>query len=149
MATTRLPNDFREFFELLNSEKVEYLLVGGYAVGHYGYSRATGDIDVWVAVHPENAEALVRALKRFGFGDKTLSATLFMTRDRVIRMGIPPLCIDIVTSVEGLDFARCYANRLSTTIDGVEISLIGLDDLKTNKRTLGRPKDLADLENLP
>jgi hypothetical protein len=148
MATTRLPNDFREFFEFLNSEGVEYLLVGGYAVGHYGYVRATGDMDVWIAVDPANAEALARALRRFGFAGKTVSAELFLTRDRVVRMGVPPLCIDIVTSVAGLDFGRCYADRNVTTWDGAAVSLISIDDLKANKRALGRPKDLDDLAHL-
>lgn len=68
MATIRLPHDFKEFLQLLNSHRVEYLLIGGHAVGYYGYPRATADMDVWVAMHPQNAEKLVTALKEFGFG---------------------------------------------------------------------------------
>jgi hypothetical protein len=133
----------------LNSEKVEYLLVGGYAVGCYGYSRATGDMDVWVAVSPANAAALVRALRQFGFGAGSLSAEMFLAGNRVLRIGVAPLRIDLITSVEGLDFNRCFANRVVETLGGVEVNLICLDDLKTNKRALGRPKDQDDLEHLP
>jgi hypothetical protein len=149
MATIHLPNDFKEFLRLLNSEKVEYLLVGGYAVGCYGYSRATGDMDIWIAVNPTNAAALVRALRRFGFNEGSLSPRVFLTDNKVLRMGVPPLRIDLITSIQGVDFSRSFANRVVETLDGVEVNVISLDDLKANKRTLGRPKDLADLQHLP
>ena len=148
MATIRLPNDFKEFLQLLNSQKVEYLLVGGYAVGHYGYPRATGDIDVWIAVNAANAAALVQALRQFGFAAASLSPQSFLVQNRVIRIGIPPVRIDIVTSVEGIDFSPCFARRTIALLDGVEVNLISLDDLKANKRALGRPKDLDDLAHL-
>jgi hypothetical protein len=148
MATIRLPNDFKEFLKLLNAEKVEYLLVGGYAVGCYGYPRATGDMDIWIAISPANAAAVVRALQSFGFSAKSLSADQLLAVNNVIRMGIPPLRIDLIMGVEGVDFARCFARRTIELLDGVEINLISLDDLKTNKRALGRSKDLDDLEHL-
>jgi hypothetical protein len=149
MATIRLPPDFKEFLRLLNSEEVEYLLVGGYAVGHYGYPRATGDMDVWIGVNPANAAAMVRVLCKFGFAAATVSAQPFLAEDKVIRMGIPPVQIDIVTRVGGVDFAQCFARRTVLLLEGVEVNLISLDDLKTNKRAVGRPKDLDDLEHLP
>jgi hypothetical protein len=149
MATTHLPNDFKEFLQLLNSENVEYLLVGGYAVGCYGYSRATGDMDIWIAVRPTNAAALIRALRRFGFAADSLSAEMFLASDKVLRIGMAPLRIDLVTSVDGVEFDRCHARRVVKTLDGVEVSVICLDDLKANKRALGRPKDLDDLQHLP
>jgi hypothetical protein len=149
MATIHLPNDFKEFLQLLNSEKVEYLLVGGYAVSCYGYSRATGDIDIWVAVNPTNADAMVRVMRRFGFSAESLSARDFLTPNKVLRMGIAPMRIDLLTSVDGVDFESCRANRVVETVDGVEVSIIHLDDLKTNKRAMARPKDLDDLEHLP
>jgi hypothetical protein len=149
MPTIHLPNDFKEFLQLLNSERVEYLLVGGYAVAHYGYPRATGDIDIWIAVDPANAAALVRALQKFGFGAGTLSADMFLASDRVLRVGVPPLQIDIVSGVEGIDFARSFSNRKVTMLDSVEVSVISLEDLKANKRAVGRPKDLDDLAHLP
>lgn len=148
MATIRLPPDFKEFLKLLNSEQVEYLLVGGYAVGHYGYPRATGDIDVWIAVNPANASAMVRALRKFGFSAGAVSEQSFLAEDRVVRIGMPPVRIDIITRVEGVDFDQCFARRNQARLDGVEVHLISLDDLKANKRALGRPKDLDDLEHL-
>jgi hypothetical protein len=149
MATIHLPNDFKEFLRLLNSERVEYLLVGGYAVGHYGYSRATGDIDIWIAVTPANAAALVRALRKFGVGSDSLSAEMFMASNKVLRIGVPPLQIDIITSVEGIDFVRSFTNRTIATLDAVDVSVISLADLKTNRQAVGRPKDLDDLGHLP
>ena len=148
MATIQLPPDFKEFLKLLNSENVEYLLVGGYAVGHYGYPRATGDMDVWIAINPTNAVAMVRVLRRFGFSADSVSAQSFLAQDKVIRMGIPPVRIDLVTRVEGVDFAHCFAHRTIELLDGVEVNLISLNDLKANKRAMGRPKDLDDLAHL-
>lgn len=148
MATIQLPPDFKEFLRLLNSEQVEYLLVGGYAVGHYGYPRATGDMDVWIAVSPANAAAMVRVLRKFGFAADTVSAESFLAPDKVIRIGIAPVRIDLVTRVEGLDFARCFARRTVQQLGGVNVNFVSLDDLKANKRAMGRPKDLDDLEHL-
>jgi predicted nucleotidyltransferase len=149
MATIHLPNDFKEFLQLLNSENVEYLLVGGYAVGHYGYSRATGDMDIWIAASPANAAAIVRTLRKFGFSAGSTSVEMFLAPNRVLRMGIAPLRIDLITSIEGVDFSPCFADRVVETLDGVEVNIIRLADLKTNKRAMGRPKDLDDLEHLP
>lgn len=148
MATIRLPSDFKEFLQFLNLEKVEYLLIGGYAVGYYGYPRATGDMDVWIAVSPANAEALGRALRRFGFSAETVAAQSFLAARKVFRIGIPPVRIDLVTGVDGVDFAQCYSRRVVARLDDVEVNLIGLEDLKINKRTVGRPKDLDDLAHL-
>lgn len=149
MATILLPPDFKDFLQLLNSEGVEYLLVGAYAVGYYGYPRSTGDMDIWIAAHPANAEALVRVLRKFGFAVESVSADLFLTENQIIRIGVPPLRIDLLTSVSGIGFAECHAQRRMDIIDGVQVSLISLDHLKQNKRAIGRPKDLDDLEHLP
>ena len=102
MATIRLPNDFKEFFELLNSEKVDYLLVGGYAVIYYGYLRATGDIDVWVRVSAQNAEAIRRALTAFGFSTASLNTQMFLEPQRVFQIGVPPLRIYLLTTITRL-----------------------------------------------
>ncbi len=149
MATIRLPPDFKEFLRLLNSEKIEYLLVGGHAVGYYGYPRSTGDMDIWIAVNPANAAALVRVLRKFGFAPASLSDDLFLSENKIIRMGVPPVRIDLLTGLSGVDFAACHAQRTLDVIDGVEVSLIALDDLRTNKRAVSRSKDLDDLEHLP
>lgn len=148
MATILLPPDFKEFLQLLNSEAIEYLLVGGYAVGYYGYPRSTGDMDIWIHATSDNAVALVKVLERFGFAAKTLSPAVFLQPDKVVRMGVPPLRIDLLTNVSGVVFTDCYLRRVLATVDGVAVNLIGLDDLKTNKKAIGRSKDLDDLEHL-
>src|ERR1700674_312824 len=148
MATTRLAPDFKEFLLLLRSAKIEYLLVGGYAVGHYGFPRATVDLDIWVANHNENASRLVEALRKFGFDVPELSESLFQDPKHVVRMGVPPVRLEILSSIDGVDFQDCYPRREMAEIDGVEVDVISLADLKTNKRASGRHQDLNDLENL-
>ena len=149
MATIHLPPDFKEFFRYLNSHKVEYLLVGGYAVGYYGFPRATMDIDVWIAKTPANALRMVSALEDFGFGGETLSEDLFLQGEKIIRMGLPPMRIEVLTSISGVDFDDAYSKRVNDQLDGVDVSLISLEDLKTYKAAAGRHKDLTDLEQLP
>ena len=149
MATVRLPPDFKEFLRLLNAHQVEYLLIGGYAVGYHGYPRATADMDIWVAVALENAGRIVAALKEFGFDVPELSPELFLQEGRIIRMGVPPIRIEIVTTISGVSFDQCYAERVVDVLDGVEVNLISLRHLKANKRASGRHKDLSDLEYLP
>jgi len=149
MATIHLPPDFKEFLRLLNAHKVEYLLIGGYAVNYHGYARATGDMDIWVAVHPTNADRVVAVLKDFGFNVPDLSAALFLQPQQIVRLGVPPVRIEVATTISGVEFAECYSNRVEDTLDGVSVSLIGLHHLKLNKKASGRHQDLADLEHLP
>ncbi len=144
-----LPNDFKEFLRLLNSHRVEYLLIGGYAVGYHGYPRATNDIDVWVAIHTDNAERLVNVMQAFGFSVPGLSKELFLEQEKIIRMGVPPMRIEVLTSISGVIFDECYAARIVGKMDGVQVNLINLDHLKQNKKASGRYKDLSDLEHLP
>jgi len=149
MATTRLAPDFKEFLRLLRSARIEYLLVGGYAVGHYGFPRATADLDIWIANHDENADRLVEALRKFGFDVPELNKSLFQKPKHVVRMGVPPVRLEILSSIDGVDFQDCYPRREIVEIDGVEVDVISLADLKTNKRASGRHQDLNDLEKLP
>lgn len=149
MATINLPPDFREFLKLLNDRSVEYLLIGGYAVAYHGYPRATADIDIWIAVHPQNAEKTVGALKDFGFDLPQLTRDLFLKEKQIIRMGMPPMRIEIATTISGVDFQECWAERIVDVLDGVEVNIIGLKQLKLNKKAAGRHKDFDDLENLP
>ncbi|MDP3981161.1 MAG: nucleotidyltransferase [Chlamydiota bacterium] len=144
----QLPQDFRELFQLLNSKKIEYLVIGGYAVALYGYPRATGDIDIWIATSEINAKKIVEALIEFGFNLPELKEELFLMRDKNIRMGNPPLRIEFLTSIDGVEFAECYKNKKKVFIDNVEIDFISLEDLKKNKKASARYQDLADLENL-
>lgn len=147
MATIRLSPDFKDFLKLLNNRNVEYLIVGGYAVGYHGYPRPTGDLDVWIATTPNNASKIVAVLEEFGFPNA--DARLFKIPEQVIRMGVPPVRIEIQTSISGVDFASCYANRIIDEIDGVRVSIIDLEHLKANKKAAGRHRDLDDLERLP
>jgi predicted nucleotidyltransferase len=149
MATIHLPRDFKEFLRLLHAHHVEYLLIGGYAVNYYGYPRATADMDIWIAVHPANADRVVATLREFGFDLPDLSAELFLRSWQIIRLGVPPVRIEISTTISGVEFAACYARRAEDTLDGVLVSLISLEDLKRNKKAAGRHQDLADLEHLP
>jgi predicted nucleotidyltransferase len=147
MDTTLLPPDFREFLQLLNSHEVRYLLVGGYAVGLYGYPRATADMDIWVATDAKNVESMLAALEEFGFAG--VAPEVFAKEKQVLRMGVPPLRIELLTGVSGVEFENCYSQRMLLNLGGVEVSLIGLEDLKVNKAASGRHKDLNDLEHLP
>ena len=149
MAQVNLFPDFREFLESLNSEGVRYLLLGGYAVIHYGYRRATDDLDVWIAVDPDNAGRVAKVLREFGgFPASKVKPSMFLERGKVFIIGREPVRIDILTSPDGVDFAACYDRRQSVVWDGLLVPLISFDDLKTNKAASGRLKDLADLEAL-
>lgn len=149
MATEIVPRDFRDFLKLLEDEGVAYLLIGGYAVGYYGYPRATADMDVWIAVDPQNARRTVAALKRFGMRSPDITPELFREKGKVIRMGLPPMRLEIQTDISGVDFDDCYKRRNRVDLGGLEVNLISLEDLKVNKRASGRYKDLEDLEHLP
>jgi hypothetical protein len=149
MDPRSLTKDFREFLQCLNEHRVEYLLIGGHAVAFHGYPRATGDLDVWVAVNKVNARRIVKALRAFGFDLPDLSPDLFLRKQRIVRMGIEPNRIEIQTGISGIQFSRVYPRRIVAELDGVSVNIIPLDDLKTNKKASGRYKDLADLEQLP
>jgi predicted nucleotidyltransferase len=144
-----LPNDFKEFLKLLRDHGVKYLLIGGYAVGVHGYVRTTNDIDFWIAMNPDNADRVVRVFKEFGFDVPELSTDLFLKPDQIVRMGIEPVCIEVATTISGVEFDECYLGRVETTLDGLTVNVINLRDLRINKQASGRAKDLADLENIP
>jgi len=149
MATIRLPPDFKEFLRLLKEYEVRYLLIGGYAVNYHGYIRATGDMDIWVARNTDNAKKIVAVLKAFGFGNNPeITPELFMQENKIIRMGVPPVRLEISTSISGVEFDACYQVRMIDKVDGVEVNLIDLENLMKNKKASGRPKDIADLEKL-
>jgi hypothetical protein len=131
---------------LLNSNSVEYLVIGGYAVNYYGFSRATADLDIWIAIGPDNAKRITEALRCFGFDQA--DPALFQETRRIVRMGVPPVRLEILTTISGVDFADCYSRRLEAEMDGVTVNFIQLDDLKRNKRASGRLKDQVDLDKL-
>jgi hypothetical protein len=134
--------------KLLKEHEVRYLLIGGYAVGYHGYARATEDMDIWVAIHPENAQKIFSALKAFGLDDSKLKPDLFLQKPKIIRMGFPPMRLEITTSISGVEFDACYQTRIVDKIDGVEVNLIDLESLIRNKAASGRTKDTADVEKL-
>lgn len=149
MGMIRLPSDFKEFLKLLNASGAEYLVIGGYAVGYHGYPRATIDLDIWVGTETENAEKVVDAIKRFGFSDENLSKNSLTQADQIIRMGVPPMRLEILSTISGVDFGECFERRITDVLDDIEINVICLADLKQNKSASGRYQDLSDLENLP
>jgi hypothetical protein len=149
MDAPHLTDDFKEFLRLLGANRVEYLLVGGYAVGVHGYPRATVDLDIWVRATPVNAARVLAAVEAFGFDLPALSPALFVDPRSVVRFGVPPFRIEVMTSIDGVEYDACRERALECDIDGIVVPVISLEDLKVNKRAAGRHKDLADLENLP
>jgi predicted nucleotidyltransferase len=143
----RLPKDFKEFIAILEQNKVQYLLIGGYAVGIHGYPRATGDMDIFIAFDEANVALVIQSLHEFGFA--SASADLLNKPSSMIRMGVPPNKLEITNFIDGVTFDTCFKNRIRVKIDGLELNLIGLADLRKNKKASGRNKDLADLDNLP
>jgi hypothetical protein len=142
------PKDFKEFLQLLNSKKIKYLVIGGYAVGYHGYPRATGDLDIWIAVNKKNALKMVDVLKTFGFNLPELKVELFLTEENVIRMGIPPMRLDIITTIDGVTFETCFKNRVVADLGDFKVNFISKGDLLINKQSSGRPQDLVDFEKL-
>lgn len=144
----QLTQEYKEFVELLNANEAEYIVVGAYAVARYGYVRATGDIDIWVNATPENAQRVIRTLQQFGLGGLGYSIADFTTPDTIVQLGVAPLRIDLLTSVDGVEFTTCYAQREIRVLDEVPINFISLADLRRNKASTGRLKDQLDLQNL-
>jgi hypothetical protein len=124
------------------------MVVGGYALAAHGRPRYTGDIDFWVKPTERNAARLIAALNQFGFGAVGLTLADFTRSNSVVQLGYPPSRIDLLTSIDGVDFEAAYVRCLQFEIDGVTLPILHVEDLKTNKRAVGRPQDLADLESL-
>ena len=143
-----LDPDFKEFIELFVANEVRFLIVGGYAVAAHGLPRYTGDLDAWVWVSSENASRVVRSLEAFGFAGLDLSESDFNEPGRVVQLGYPPYRIDILTSIEGVEFDEAWTRRVVLDLDGIPVPFIGRDDLLTNKRVAARPQDIADVERL-
>lgn len=144
----KLQKDIREFVALLLSRKVEFLLVGGYALAFHGAPRFTEDIDFLVLASPENAAKLAGLLVEFGFGDLGLSQDDFLEVDQVIQLGRAPNRIDLLTGISGVGWDEAWRSRIEVEFDGFRIPVIGKDALAANKQATGRPQDLADLARL-
>ncbi len=143
-----LNQDFKEFIQSLNDNQVRYLIIGGYAVAFHGYPRYTKDMDVWIAMNPDNAARMIKALEQFGFGSLGLEMQDFLVPEQMIQLGYAPNRIDLLTTLEGVEFEECHAVRVEVEIEGVKVNFIDLENLKRNKRATGRHQDLADVENL-
>jgi len=144
-----LPRDLKEFLESLNSNKVEYVIVGGYAQAFHGRPRFTGDIDVLIRPSSDNARRLQTSLTQFGFGQLGLEEGDWLDEGQVIQLGIAPNRIDILTSITGCDFDDIWRTRIATHLAGVPVNMIAKDEYIKNKRAVGRPKDLGDVIRQP
>jgi hypothetical protein len=140
--------DFKELLELLNRHEAKYVIVGAYALAFYGHPRYTGDLDILIAPEIDNANKIINAIKEFGLVLKNLKAEDFLISERVIQLGISPLRIDILTSLTGLTWKQVFSNKMQGEYAGVPVYFIGKEELKINKKALGRHKDLADLESI-
>jgi hypothetical protein len=144
----KIPQDFKELLELLNSHKVEYLVVGSYALAFHGAPRFTGDIDLFVKPDLANAKRILEALGEFGFGSLNLSEADFTTPENVVQFGVPPVRIDIMTSLTGVSWEKAQAGKVRGNYDKTLVYFISKQELIANKTALGRQKDLADIEAL-
>ncbi len=143
-----LIKDLKEFVELLNATGVKYLLVGGHAVAFHGHPRYTGDIDFFVEPSSENGAKLMQVFADFGFGGLGFSATDFTEPGTVIQLGRPPFRIDILPTLDGIEFGEAWDTRIEAFAEGQPIHVISKEMLLKNKRATARPQDLADIEKL-
>jgi len=143
-----LNEDYKDMLRSLSDENVRFILVGAYALAAHGYPRATMDIDIWVMPSPENADAVLRALNRFGAPLQNLSKEDLLKAGTIFQIGVAPRRIDIITAASGLEFEPAYRNSIPVNIEGIEVRIPSIDDLILNKKATGRTKDLADVEAL-
>ncbi len=143
-----LQKDFKELLELFNKHKVKYAIVGAYALAFHGYPRYTGDLDILVKPDQNNAKKILKAIKDFGFESLKLNLKDLSSPEKVIQLGVPPIRIDILTSITGLTWKQISANRVTGKYGNTNVYFIGKEELIINKKSIGRHKDLADLESI-
>jgi len=144
-----LEKDFEDFLKLLNSNKVAYMIVGGYALALHGKPRHTGDLDIWIDVTEDNAAKLVMVLKEFGMGSLGLEKEDFLKPGFMSQIGYPPLRIDILNSIDGVTFSEASIGmQIIHLEDDLILNYIGLDDFLLNKQASGRKQDLADIREI-
>ncbi|MCA1658629.1 MAG: hypothetical protein LC627_04960 [Verrucomicrobiaceae bacterium] len=144
----RLNRDLREFIELLNSHRVNYVIVGAHSLAFHGRPRYTGDLDILVEPTAENAAKLMGALHLFGFAEAGFKETDFIEPEKVIQLGRPPNRIDLLTSLTGVTHADAFESKLAAEMDGLPVFILGREMLIRNKRAVARPQDLADVDDL-
>ncbi len=142
-----LPEDFKELFKSLNANNVRYLMIGGYAVGVYGYPRATNDVDIFVSDDDTNTGNLVKALQDFGFGGFDLSG-IFKESRSLVEIGVEPLKVQFMNFADGIEFEKAFESRKLIAVEDISINTVSKSDLIRNKLASGRHKDLADVEQL-
>ena len=140
--------DFKELLASFNARRVEYMIVGGYALAFHGAPRFTGDLDLLVKPDSENARRVLRALEEFGFASVGLTAADFVRLDQVVQLGVPPVRIDIITSLTGISWEEAFAGRVAGRYGDLPVFYIGREQFIANKRAAGRKRDLADIEAL-
>ncbi len=138
--------DFRDLLALFNKHKVDYIIVGAYALGFHGAPRYTGDLDVFVKPDLGNAKKIMQALNEFGFESVGLTVEDFEEEGKVVQLGVPPVRIDIITSITGVRWEQAKAGRIEGSFGDLVVHYVGRDDFIANKKALGRKKDMADLE---
>ena len=143
-----LNSDLREFVALLNSNEVEYLVVGAFAVSFHGYPRYTADLDVLIRPTPENARRMLRVLGDFGFASMGISEADLQAPEGVIQLGVKPNRIDLLTTISGVSFDEAWAGRCDAELDGIPTHLIGRQELIRNKEATGRVRDMGDADEL-
>lgn len=140
--------DFEDFIALCNKYELEYLVIGGFAVSIHGYPRTTKDLDVCINKTEENAKKILAILKDFGFGSLKFKVEDFLRDDLIAQLGYPPIRIDILTDLNGIDFNLAFANRRIVNMNGVPTNFIGYNELLLNKEKAGRDQDLLDIKRL-
>ncbi|MBP1699672.1 MAG: hypothetical protein H6Q41_4860 [Deltaproteobacteria bacterium] len=143
-----LNEDYRDMLQILLGNKVRFLVVGAYAMGAYGFPRATGDFDIWVDTSPENSKKVYSSLSRFGAPLTEISEETFTEEDIVFQIGIAPRRIDILTHIDGVRFKDAYESKVVIEVEGLPIPFISKNDLIKNKRSTGREKDKLDADYL-
>jgi hypothetical protein len=138
--------DFRDLLELFNAHKVEYMIVGGYALAFHGAPRYTGDIDIFIKSDAENAQRILSALDKFGFKSIGLTIEDFENPEKVVQLGVPPVRVDIITSLSGVTWEDAYSGKATGKYGDISVYYIGRKQFISNKRPIGRKKDLADIE---
>jgi predicted nucleotidyltransferase len=148
MENQTLTPDYREFFEALHAHRVEYLLVGGYAVGLHGFVRNTDDIDFWVGHDSENAQRVLAAVTDFAGTAGNLTIDHFNKPESIVFIGVEPYRLDILTSIAGVEFHDCFAKADVMELDGMQVNVIDLNSLIVNKTVTGRDADKIDVDRL-
>jgi predicted nucleotidyltransferase len=143
-----LDKDFEDFVVLLNKHGIDYMIVGGYALAFHGKPRHTGDLDIWIDISDNNAQKMLDAIVEFGMGSLGMKKEDFLQKGIITQIGYPPLRIDILNEIDGVNFKEAYPNKLIIDVDGLLVNYIGLDDLIKNKQVSGRHQDISDVNEL-